>query len=284
MSFKQSSVIFVSLAVGLVSTEALAQEVGAGGTVTTQTTVTTQERPVAAPATTTTTTTTPTTPRLETGIVDDTSADHDKVVGHLGVTYFGVSSIPVAAVNAAGTPDRVLAPAIGVRYWLNRSIGIDAGLGLGLASGSRETVSGGTTVTTDSPSRFGMLIHGGVPIALAAGKHYTFEVIPELNIGFASGTIKGTGNTPAPDISLSGLKLDLGARIGGEIHFGFIGIPELALQASVGLFVRRESWKASQTVNGATQSDASSVLGFATTVNGEPWAIFANNISAIYYF
>lgn len=280
MSFKQSSAIIVSLAVGLVSTEALAQEVGAGGTVTTQTTVTTQDRPAAAPAPVATTTTT----RVENGIVDDNSADHDKVVGHLGVTYFGVSEIPVAAANTSGTPDRILAPAIGIRYWLNRSIGIDAGVGLGFTSGSREQVSGGTTVANDAPSRFGMLLHGGVPIALAAGKHYTFEVIPELNIGFASGTIKGTGQNPAPDISLSGLKLDLGARVGGEIHFGFIGVPELALQASVGLFLRRESWKASQTVNGATQSDASSVLGFATTVNGEPWAIFANNISAIYYF
>lgn len=279
MSFTKSSVLLASLsslAVVVVSTEALAQEVGAGGTVTTQTTVTTQQAPPpAAPVTTTTTTR----PALQTGIVDDASADHDKVVGHLGVTYFGVSQIPVS--TPTGARDNVPAPAIGIRYWLNRSIGIDGGIGFGLTSGSVETVNGGTTTTVDAPSRLGFLLHGGVPIALAAGKHYTFEVIPELNLGFGSGTVKQAGQ---PDISLSGLKLDLGARVGAEVHFGFIGIPELALQASVGLFLRRESWKASSTANGATVSSSAAVTTLSTTVNGEPWAIFANNISAIYYF
>jgi hypothetical protein len=263
MTFPKSPLVLtslVSLTFAFASTEVLAQEVGASGTVTAQTAAVAPAPPpppAAAPAPSPA-------PAVAAGIVDDGSADHDKVVGHFGITYFGVSQIPVA--SGTGARDNIPAPAIGVRYWLNRSIGIDAGLGFGFTTGSSEAVNAATTTTVDQPSRFGLLLHGGVPFALAAGKHYTFEFIPELNVGFGTGTIKQVGNPAPPDVNLSGLKLDLGARVGAEVHFGFIGIPELALQASVGLFLRRESWKSS------------------TTVNCEPWAIFANNISAIYYF
>ena len=205
--------------------------------------------------------------------------DHSKFVGHFAIGYLGTSQIPLGATAAGGFGGSVTAPAIGGRYWLNEKMGIDAGLGFAFSTGSSEVKNGGTTVTNDGASPFGLLLHGGVPLALAQGKHYTFEVIPELNVGFASQTIKGQNNNP--DTTLSGFRLDLGARAGAEVHFGFIGVPELALQGPVGLQFATQSAK---TAVGDNNSVSVSATGVSTTVQAAPWAIFTNNISALYYF
>jgi hypothetical protein len=216
----------------------------------------------------------------------ETDTDHERYIGKFAVGYFGISQLPIAlgAPGGAGVqPDTVAAPVVGVRYWINRMIGIDGGIGLGLSGGSVEVVNGGTSTTTDKKSKFGTALHVGVPLALAHGKHYSFLVIPEGNIGFTSGTIKGAappGGVAPPDQDLSGFLLDLGGRVGAEIHFGFIGVPQLSLEGSVGVSFRRSSFKWKQDNNSA--SDGTTTLG--TTVQSDPWAIFVNNISAFYYF
>ncbi|MDB4992714.1 MAG: hypothetical protein JWM74_146 [Myxococcaceae bacterium] len=257
---------------------------GVGGSAGATTTTTTTPTPPPAPAATATTTTATTTPakveRVEQH--DDGDPDHEGVVGHFGVGYLGVSQLPIAAGFPGGgattvARDNVNAPVIGVRYWLNRGLGLDLGVGFGITSGSTQVVAAGVDRSTDSPSRLGFAVHGGVPLAFAHGKHYSFTVIPEATVGFTSGTIKVTN---APDIDLSGFRLDLGGRVGAEIYFGFIGIPQLSLQGSVGLFFRREAWKAKQDTTSASVGETT----FATSVQSDPWALFVNNISAFYYF
>jgi hypothetical protein len=201
--------------------------------------------------------------------VVDGAPDHDRFVGHIGVGYMGIAQLPIGSADGAAT---INAPVIGVRYWLKRELGIDAGIGFAFASGSTE--SGGTSA--DKPSQLGFAVHGGLPINFSYGKHYVFQLVPEGTIGLTSATIKGT-----PDVSLSGFRLDLGARAGAEIHFGFIGVPELAIQASIGLYLHRESRSA--TPSGGSSSGESTTT-FATSVQGDPWALFANNLSALYYF
>jgi hypothetical protein len=198
-------------------------------------------------------------------------SDHDRVVGHLGVTYFGVSQLPIGV--AGGNPSPIVAPVIGIRYWLKPNLGLDLGLGFGLNNSSITT----TGTTTNGPSEFGLLLHGGLPLALASGQHYAFEIIPEVNLGFAS----GSWSPPGGSVSMSGFRLDLGARVGGEIHFGFMGVPQLSLVASVGLYLHDQS--TSVTPSGGSSSGQSS-LSVATSVQSDPWSIFADNIAAIYYF
>jgi hypothetical protein len=214
---------------------------------------------------------------------DDNAPDHERFVGRFAVGYFGISDLPSAAGAAAGgaapTFKTISAPVIGVRYWLNSKIGIDGGLGLGWSTGSTDvTGTNGTTTSQDHISAFGLALHGGVPLALASGRHYTFLIVPEANIGFTSGTIKGGAGVADQD--LSGFRLDLGGRVGAEIHFGFIGIPELSLQGSVGLFLHRQAFKWKQDT--ASASDGTTTIG--TSVQSDPWALFVNNISAFYYF
>jgi hypothetical protein len=190
--------------------------------------------------------------------------DHSLVAGHLGFGYLGRPGVPVGVAGAV-----VDAPVIGVRYWFDQSMGLDLGLGLGISGGSAD---GG-----DPPSLWAFVLHGGVPLALASGRHYTFEIIPEANIGLGGGTTTaGTLET-----SHKGFMLDLGARAGAEIQFGFIGIPELALQGSIGAMFSLAN-QSSEPDGGENVS--ASQTRFNTTVYNSPWAIFTNSVSALYYF
>lgn len=219
---------------------------------------------------------------------DDGTPDHEKVVGHFGVGYFGVTAQPIGtgAANGVGR-GTVQVPVIGMRYWLSNRLGIDAGLGFNMFSSSRSVDQNNTETTVDGPAVVAFALHAGVPLAFAYGKHYKFLAVPELNFGYATQTEQAQ-NPPAganiPDIHRSGLRLDVGARIGTEIQFGFIGVPELALQASVGLNFRHRRWGASQETTPAETSSSDSATDFGTTVQADPWAIFTNNIAAIYYF
>jgi hypothetical protein len=205
--------------------------------------------------------------------------DHEANIHHFGVTYFDVTDLPIAnpigGVGAGLTSSNVSAPVVGIRYWFDRRWGLDVGLGVGLTGGSDQTVAGGTSTTVSKTGSTGFAVHAGVPIALASGKHYTFLVLPQTTIGFTSATQHGN-----PDQNLSGFLFDIGARIGAEIHFGFIGIPQLALQATLGLSYRRSVYKWSS--NGNSASDGTNTFG--TNVQSDPWSIFKDAISATYYF
>jgi hypothetical protein len=209
--------------------------------------------------------------------------DHDLVVHKVGVTYFDVQSVPIAqpqvggvALGAGGiTSTNLQAPVVGIRYWLNQRFGIDGGIGLGFAGGSQESVNGNTDTTVSKESTTAFVLHVGVPISLYDAKHYSFLVIPYGNLGFASGTFKGT----TPNQNLDGFLGEIGVRAGAEIHFGFIGIPQLALQATVGLSYNRTVFKDS--AGGNSASDGTNTFG--TNLQANPWAIFTNAISATYY-
>jgi hypothetical protein len=220
---------------------------------------------------------------------DDGITDHEKVVGKFGVGYLGLTQLPLGAGQAAGVTRTTLdAPVIGVRYWLMERLGIDGGIGFNFFSSSSEVspppTGGSGTQQTDGPAGFGIGLHAGLPVAFAYGKHYKFLLIPEVNVGF---TRRGeTQPNNQPDIRHGGFRLDAGARVGSEIQFGFIGVPELSLQASVGLGFRRLVWHNSQDAFGATPERSSSIgeNAFSTSVQSDPWALFVNNISALYYF
>lgn len=144
---------------------------------------------------------------------------------------------------------------LGARYWFQnaggntiKALGLDAGLGLGISAG-------------DAPTEIGFGLHLGLPMALSMHKHVNFELIPELNIGF--GHITGA----------NGVNFNLGVRAGFEVFFGFIGIPQLALEATVGAGFSVVS------AGGATQF----FFGTAPT-HTEPWNIFSPGIAARYYF
>jgi hypothetical protein len=207
----------------------------------------------------------------------DPTSDHDKLAHHIGVGYFGASLLPIAIPPAGqGVPPTggtVTAPAIGARYWFSRRLGLDAGFGIGFTAGSQTLNS--TSMST--PSSFGLDVHVGLPVAVVSSSHYVFEIVPESLIGFTTGKIPGT--VGAASQSLDGFLFNIGGRVGCEIHFGFIGIPQLALQASIGVYFSHTSFGWSQSTN--SSSVQSNTL--ATSVETSPWGVFVDNISALYY-
>jgi hypothetical protein len=157
-------------------------------------------------------------------------------------------------------------------------IGIDGALGFHTTSGSTNNQPQPPGTTFDNPSRTVFLLHGGVPIALGSSAHFSFQITPELDVAFGSGT--NPAPPPGPNTDFNSFILRVGARAGGEVQFGFIGIPQLALDASLGAFLTSAS-------NKATTGPASSkvtALTIETTAHNQPWNIFIGNVAVRYYF
>lgn len=219
------------------------------------------------------------------------SDDHAAVAGHVGVGFFGVLSIPVMSCSAdfACMVNPTLAvptPTVGVRYWLDEDVAIEGGLGFGISSATFETTDTGGTVTpipVEAATAFAL--HAAVPIALANSSHFVFEVMPNVNFGIATGSLEDPNPMTGAMLDtwdLSGMLFEIGGRIGGEMHFGFIDIPELALQGTLGLAVRLQSRGAEQPSSG-TKFDQST-LAIGTLVGNDPWDLLTGGITAIYYF
>jgi hypothetical protein len=166
-------------------------------------------------------------------------------------------------------------PAVGLRYWTSSSTGVDVALGLNWTGGSTDTAG----MSTDKNGTFGILFQGGVPFVLSSHRHVNFELGPYLTVGYGK-TSTGMNIGYMTQIDYNGLRLDVGARAGFEVFFGFIGIPELALSATIG--AQFEYLRNAQSSNGMDSSDTTYTL--STTVQNNPWDIFAGNVAARYYF
>lgn len=204
------------------------------------------------------------------GLEASESSDHDLVIRKFGLTYFGPLNMSLGDnPNGAG----VNAQLIGVRYWLDDRLGVDAALGLGISTGS--TKLGGTSTDLTTPNAYAFLV--GVPFSVYSGQHYTFFAEPEIRMGFASESDKTLGTT----VDFSGFRFDFGARAGAEIHFGFIGIPQLALDATLSLLATVRT--GSITPSGGTETSFST-FQINTDLQNQPWNIFVTNVMVRYYF
>jgi hypothetical protein len=198
--------------------------------------------------------------------------DLDVEARRWAIGYTGVSQVPVGL--ASGAVD-ITIPALGLRYWVSETMGIDLGLGIGWTGGSTE--AGGSS--TDKDAVWGFVLQAGLPFALSTHRHVSFQVIPYAVYAHGQTSTSG-GPTGGVAADFSGNRVDVGARAGLEVFFGFIGIPELSLSATLG--AQFELRKYSADANGMTQSDTT--IGFTTTVQNSPWDIFAGNVAARYYF
>lgn len=223
--------------------------------------------------------------------------DHDQMAGRLAVGYFGITEAGAGAVFPGAPPAfgsspyafTGAAPVVGVRYWLDSMIGIDVGVGLGIIGGSAEQntgVPGAPRLESDRDSFTAFTLHAGVPLSLASSQHLSWQVVPEFNLGFAS--VGQDPNGPADgDVSHTGFHLDIGARAGAEIHFGFMGLPQLSLQGTVGLGFAYDSANTTDSQPVAPNGDietSQSRTALQTSAGTNPWAIFTNGIAAFYYF
>lgn len=243
--------------------------------------------------------TTPATPSTATstgGSVTDTSGptDHSVVVGRLGLRYFGSAQVPALSFSGGmvGTTGSEALHTVGVRYWLNNSIGLEAGLGIGFSSGSstRTVQTGGMTTTqsSDNPNFFGLGLQVGLPIMLAEAKHLAIHLDPYLFFRFGTSGITTGVSTATTDNTLSAVQFGLGANAVAELQFGFIGLPQLGLQAQFGFGLAYTSISQQSVVlsTNDTTTSSSSSFGIGTTV-GPGYGldeIISGSLSAVWYF
>jgi hypothetical protein len=201
---------------------------------------------------------------------------HEAVVGRIGVGWFGTRYVPVGPATMAGTGP-IPTPIVGARYWLSSPLGIDVGVGFFTMS-SATRIESGSAVTTEGPSRTSMLLHLAAPIALADAGNFSFLVIPEINMGIGMGGTRAQMGNPSTD--LSGFLIEGGVRAGAEVFFGFIGIPQLSLEGTIGAFLSSATGKISS--GGASTRFSSFVV--STSSVAQPWDIFRKDIAARYYF
>lgn len=207
---------------------------------------------------------------------DDAQTDHERVVGHVGIGYLSATVVPTGA-DEMGEPMTTSAQVIGARYWLARSIGMDLGLGVGIRREKREETGFYGDVTLDTHQR-AIALHFGIPIAPVFGPHYTILIVPEANIGFG----RSFDDTPdAPHVENKGFSGEFGLRLGAEIQFGFVGIPKLSLQASVGAYVNRAKIRRKEEFEDPYNVDQTS---FQTSLRGKVVDVFASSFALIYYF
>jgi hypothetical protein len=176
-----------------------------------------------------------------------------------------------------------------VRYWVDPMVGLDLGLGLYLGGTSTDTTATppGATVSTSGPKPAAFILHAGVPLALASAKHFTFEVIPEANFGYAQVSQDAVLGGAAGITKQTGVHLDVGARAGAEIHFGFMGLPQLSLLGTIGLRFDYDKLGQDGTPVAAgspTTHTSTGVWALRTSVYDSPWNIFVSNVGALYYF
>jgi hypothetical protein len=93
------------------------------------------------------------------------ASDHEEVIGSLGFQIAATFGAPVPVMGPAGPIPGVTN--VGLRYWFNDKIGLDAGFGVAVGNDGNNTGVG-----------FG--INAGVPIAIGIYKHITTFFEPTI--------------------------------------------------------------------------------------------------------
>ncbi|MBM4397912.1 MAG: hypothetical protein FJ087_19780, partial [Deltaproteobacteria bacterium] len=165
------------------------------------------------------------------------ATDHSLVVRDFGLRLAADVAAPAPLVM------------IGGRYWLTDRFGIDPAIGFRVQK------------TEDVPMQFNIGLGIGVPILISQFKHICFYIEPALDFEFWHAPEKN--NQWA--IGLQGLFV-------GELSFGWIGVPRLAMTAGLGLALR--------VFNNGSVNDFT--LGTATA--GVLGNLLTANAGVIYYF
>jgi len=228
--------------------------------------------------------------------------DHASHVGRIALGFAGTRFVPATApapvdpvvITDDGDAvltvdsDEVTVPLFGARYWLNRTVGIDLALGFNVTSGdeTREIPnpdpSLGDRVERATPSTTAVAARLAVPLSVWDHAHLNILLMPELDIGYSSMVVQGLEESvsgEALDLQLTGFVFGVGGSVGAELSFGFIGVPELAVESAWGL--RFESRRRRGKIGDAEVVRTEMAVG--TSFYGDPWDVFLGSFALRYY-
>jgi hypothetical protein len=209
-------------------------------------------------------------------------------MGRWGLGYFGQMDVPIGWTGARAEGSSVPLQMVGARTWLGR-VRLDLAIGVNLQHGSND-VDG---TTTSQPSLYAWGARVAAPIALYSAQNFTVYLGPEIAYGRATETTPAVAENPVtgapakPEVDHSGHRFAIGARGGAEVHFGFMGLPRLALDATLGLSLDLTAGYSdgiatkSYLPNGSASYSHVALQSFTSH---QPWNIFITNVAAVYYF
>jgi len=211
-------------------------------------------------------------------------SDSERAMGTWALAVFNTK--PFDFPQSGGTdPLPLTVYTVGLRHWTKdpfwkfKNWGFDAGVGLVYGKSSVTAPQAGRLHSSDGPTLAGFGLHAGVPLAVTHHQHATFEVVPELDVIYAHETIPAL-DSGGDKTKYGGWSARLGARAGFEIYFGFVGMPQLAIEASMGAAITYDSVKAE--VGPIERSTRR--WGISTARGSEPWSIFTGSVAALYHF
>jgi hypothetical protein len=151
--------------------------------------------------------------------------DHDTVIGHWGIEARQVGVFQRTPGNdpscAADCPIRL--NAFSLRRWQTPRYAWSAGLVLGFGSGSR--YDGGTTKSWDTYLGLGPTV--GASFLLANWHHVAVSFSPGVDFVYFLPRASGSKT----------ILLNVRAPLEAELHFGFLGVPQLSVGLTSGLVI-----------------------------------------------
>jgi hypothetical protein len=177
------------------------------------------------------------------GGVGSSGTDHDSIVGRWGVEARFLGEFQRTPGNdlSCGADCPIRLNAMAVRKWSTSHYAWSAGLALGVGGGGRYDMTKGAVQSWDTYLGVGPTV--GANFLLANWQHLAVSLSPQMDaVVFIP---RGSG----PKSFL----LNLRGLIEGELHLGFIGIPQLSVGTSSGLVTSLKTVsKAAMTASGTS--------------------------------
>jgi hypothetical protein len=153
------------------------------------------------------------------------ATDHDLIVGRWGVEARQVAVVQRSLGNdpTCETNCPINLNAFSLRQWRTTRYAWHAGLVFGLGGGSRN--DGGTIKSWDTYVGIGPTI--GASFLLTNWKHLAVSLSPQLDLVYFAPSGSGAKT----------LLVDIRGLVEGELHLGFIGLPELSVGTASGLVI-----------------------------------------------
>jgi hypothetical protein len=156
--------------------------------------------------------------------------DHDQVVGHWGIearriqtpTTLGFQRTPGNDLRCGDNCPIVL-NALSVRRWSKARYAWTAGLALGAGGGSRFSADNSAVQSWDTYIGVGPIV--GASFLIANWRHLAVSLSPQLDAVFF--VPRSTGPKT--------FQVDFRGLVEGELHLGFMGLPQVSVGLSSGL-------------------------------------------------
>jgi hypothetical protein len=181
------------------------------------------------------------------------ATDHEEVIQNIGF------QVAFSAVNPMGAPagaNPLGVTNVGVRYWFNEKIGLDAGLGVTLVHLAPDNGDGDTAIA------FGL--NAGVPIAIGIYKHITTFFSPDLAFYLFK---------PSSDADTA-IRFDLAGSVGFEWQLGWVEASRISLTLKMG---------AGLDVQTKALGGMNTVVSFGTGGGSSVEGLFSSSLALTFY-